>query len=60
MNAFNEKLALALLKHLNAILEEKMEYAKRHKDERSVNIAGFCAELKRELSRYKAEIIGKL
>ena len=57
----NEKLAIKLLQFIAKKLDEKMEYAKHHpRDIRAVNIAGFCAELKREIGQEKAKIIGQL
>jgi len=57
----NDHLALELLKFIRAKLDERMEYAKKHNsDQRAVNIAGFCAELKRDIGQEKARIVGKL
>lgn len=56
-----QKLAVELLKFIATKLDEKMEYAKHHtSDSKAVNIAGFCAELKREISQEKAKLLGQL
>ena len=61
MSGMQEKLAIELLKFIAKKLDEGMEYAKHHtSDTKAVNIAGFCANLKQEISRKKAELLGQL
>jgi len=57
----NEQLAVKLLQFIAKKLDERMTFAKSHTDDdRAINIAGFCSELKREISQEKAKILGKL
>lgn len=60
MTQLDGQVAIELLKFLKNYLDERMNYAKTHKDERSINIAGFCAELKAAISREKSRIYGRL